>query len=151
MSCRTVRRSIVLLILMSGGGVGVGADAHAAEAMAESRWTCRTARWVMQMHWREVSAAEGCDGEACRLVTEPIVEGVLMTEQGRRVGVVEVRGTAKAGWRFRDLEGRSWQLRARSTGLEGVVAARRSRWPVACTRNPAAPVSSRTRDAAASP
>ena len=146
MNRRTVRRSIVLLILLSG----VSLNASPAGEMAESRWSCRAAGWVMHMHWREVSAAEGCDGEACRLVTEPILEGVLMTEQGRRVGVVEVRGAAKTGWRFRDLEGRSWHLRPQSSGLKGTVGSKRSRWPVACTRNPDEAVSSRTRDAEAS-
>lgn len=134
MNRRTVRRSIVLLILLSG----VSLNASPAGEMSESRWSCRAAGWVMHMHWREVSAAEGCDGEACRLVTEPILEGVLMTEQGRRVGVVEVRGTAKTGWRFRDLEGRSWHLRPQSSGLKGAVQQKRSRWPVSCTQAAAA-------------
>jgi hypothetical protein len=79
---------------------------------------------------------EGCGGEACRLVTEPMTEGVLLTEQGRRVGVVEVRGDGLKGWTFKDIEGRRWRLRGRSDRLEGTVSDRRKRQTVSCRLAP---------------
>lgn len=101
-------------------------------SMPESLWHCRGADLALRMHWREVSAAEGCDGESCRLAPESVTEGVLMTERGRRIGVVAVRGDVQAGWSFRDVEGRAWQLRPHGTRLTGVVAARGKRQAVTC-------------------
>ena len=113
-----------------------GLEAAPNGGMTESRWHCKTTAWVMLMHWRQVSSAEGCDGEACRLVMEPMTEGVLMTEHGRRVGVVEVRGDGLKGWTFKDIEGRRWHLRGQSDRLDGTVSDRRKRQAVSCRLAP---------------
>jgi hypothetical protein len=103
-----------------------------AGEMPESRWHCRSTGIAMLMHWRQVNLAEGCDGEACRLSTDTVAEGVLMTDRGRRVGVVEVRGDRLKGWSFRDIEGRIWHLHMKSNRLEGTVASQRRKQPVLC-------------------
>ena len=132
MNARAILRALGLPALLAA--TGLQATPHGE--MPESRWHCRATGWVMLMHWRQVSAAEGCDGEACRLVTEPMTEGVLLTEQGRRVGVVEVRGDGLKGWTFKDIEGRHWRLRTRSDRLEGTVSDRRKRQAVSCRLAP---------------
>jgi hypothetical protein len=135
MTSYSMLRSLALLGLLVATCPTRIAAAPSAE-MPESRWHCRTTGWAMRMHWRQVSSAEGCDGEACRLTMAPMTEGVLMTEKGRRVGVVEVRGDGLKGWRFKDIEGRHWQLRGLSDRLDGTVSDRRKRQAVSCRLAP---------------
>lgn len=129
-----MRTSPNLRLVLALAGLSVMSALSAAERPipSEAMWHCHGAGVAMRMQWREVSAAEGCDGEACRMTAANLTEGVLFTEQGRRVGVLGLQGNAGTGWAFRDVDGRAWQLHVTGHGLAGVVALQSKRTAISC-------------------